>query len=237
MSLQPSELRAGDVIARSGANGERLLLRVREIEPDAGLVLALDPTSGETEWLLDLDGFELLSVGERGSEDISTASTLQSLPSSSTSAAGHQSTVATGPSPPAAVAPPTMAVAIRIPGCDTEVRVLKAAAEDAETVRRGDLVAVQATAFVVVPGSGGGVNLRKCWSTHDWQPGQPRGPFEYTVGSGAVVKGFECGLIGAGVGEVRELRVPTREAYGAAGCTAWDIPRDADLHFEIEVRA
>ena len=241
-----SELRAGDILARSGANGDRLLFHVCEIEPDAELVLALDPTTGETEWLMDLDGFELLAL-KRGSEDGGGSTSTLLLPSPPSSSApgltGAAPTTWSSPSPSSAgpghqsagAAPPRAAAVIRIPGFATEIRVLTAAADGADIVQRGDVVAAHATAFAVAPDGTGA--LRKCWSTHDWQPGQPRGPFEYTAGTGAVVKGFEIGLIGAGVGEVRELRIPASEAYGAAGCSAWGIPRDADLQFEIEVRA
>ena len=37
------------------------------------------------------------------------------------------------------------------------------------------------------------------------------------------------------VGEIRKLKIPADEGYGARGFPAWGIPPNGGLNFEIEV--
>lgn len=60
-----------------------------------------------------------------------------------------------------------------------------------------------------------------------------RGPYQFTLGSGQVIEGWERGLPGMRVGGVRRLTVPPRFAYGESGFGA--IPSNATLIFEIEL--
>ena len=64
---------------------------------------------------------------------------------------------------------------------------------------------------------------------------RPRGQaFQFTIGSGQVIPGWEQGVTGMKVGEVRKLTIPSDLGYGSSG--AGDvIPPDATLIFTIEL--
>ena len=74
---------------------------------------------------------------------------------------------------------------------------------------------------------------KKFWSTKD--PGMK--PFEYVAGVGGVITGWDNGCLGMKEGEVRNLRIPAKEGYGARGFPAWGIPAGATLNFEIEIKS
>ncbi|AHE99430.1 FKBP-type peptidyl-prolyl cis-trans isomerase [Thioalkalivibrio paradoxus] len=59
-------------------------------------------------------------------------------------------------------------------------------------------------------------------------------PFTLPLGAGRVIPGWERGLQGMRVGEVRELIIPPGLAYGAHGAGGV-IPPNATLRFEIEL--
>eukprot|EP00966_Prymnesium_polylepis_P288988 6675171-Prymnesium_polylepis.1 len=59
-------------------------------------------------------------------------------------------------------------------------------------------------------------------------------PFQFSLGAGEVIPGWDEGICGMGVGGKRELIVPPHMAYGNSG--AGDkIPPGAALHFEVEL--
>ncbi|MEY2664964.1 MAG: hypothetical protein RLZZ480_69 [Candidatus Parcubacteria bacterium] len=58
-------------------------------------------------------------------------------------------------------------------------------------------------------------------------------PFEFTVGGGQVIKGWDEGLFGMKVGGQRILVIPPEKAYGASG--VGPIPPNATLVFAIEL--
>jgi FKBP-type peptidyl-prolyl cis-trans isomerase len=59
-------------------------------------------------------------------------------------------------------------------------------------------------------------------------------PFEFTVGQGRVIKGWDAGLVGMQAGGVRQLIIPPDEAYGSNGHSGL-IPPNSTLQFEIEL--
>ena len=61
-----------------------------------------------------------------------------------------------------------------------------------------------------------------------------RGPFEFILGSGQVIKGWDEGVEGMREGEVRRLTVPPELAYGDRGHPP-KIPARSTLIFEIEL--
>lgn len=64
---------------------------------------------------------------------------------------------------------------------------------------------------------------------------RPRGdPFEFRLGAGQVIKGWDRGLEGMCVGERRHLTIPPAFAYGDKGAGSV-IPPGATLEFEVEL--
>lgn len=89
-----------------------------------------------------------------------------------------------------------------------------------EAVKKGDRVSVHYTGKLL--------NGKKFDSSRD------RGtPFEFTVGNGEVISGWDAGIIGMKKGGVRQLIIPPAIAYGAQG--SGTIGPNQVLDFEIEL--
>lgn len=58
-------------------------------------------------------------------------------------------------------------------------------------------------------------------------------PFEFTLGAGMVIKGWDVGVIGMKIGEKRKLYIPYQFAYGENGYGP--IPPQANLIFDVEL--
>jgi hypothetical protein len=68
----------------------------------------------------------------------------------------------------------------------------------------------------------------------DTSIGPGKKPFEFQIGKGSVIKGWDRGVVGMKVGGKRKLTIPSKLAYGDKGQPP-KIPGKSTLVFEIEL--
>ena len=100
-----------------------------------------------------------------------------------------------------------------------------------ETMRAGTGAEAKAGDRVTVHYVGSLTNGKKFDSSRDRGQG-----FKFTLGRGEVIQGWDNGVAGMRVGELRKLTIPSQMGYGARGFPPV-IPPDATLVFEVELLA
>jgi len=98
-----------------------------------------------------------------------------------------------------------------------------------ETLKPGAGAAAKAGDRVMVHYVGTLTDGKKFDSSRDRGEG-----FRFTLGQGQVIQGWDQGVAGMLVGEVRKLTIPPQLGYGARGFPPV-IPANATLVFEVEL--
>ena len=104
-------------------------------------------------------------------------------------------------------------------------QILTPAADDASVATKGQAVTVHYTGWL----EENGVPGKKFDSSVDRNR-----PFQFNLGAGYVIKGWDEGVQGMKIGEKRRLIIPAELGYGARG-TGGIIPGNATLIFDVEL--
>jgi FKBP-type peptidyl-prolyl cis-trans isomerase FkpA len=112
----------------------------------------------------------------------------------------------------------------------TELQKLDVKAGDGAEATKGALVVVHYTGWLYDPAAPGQKGA-KFDSSRDKQV-----PFEFPLGQGRVIRGWDEGVAGMKVGGQRTLIIPSNMGYGSRGAGGV-IPPDATLIFDVELLA
>ena len=143
---------------------------------------------------------------------------------------------------------PVMLITCNLWAVPFKVEVVKEGAGD--TIRAGQLIQVHYKGFLLADLQdtskvADAVAVADTASAADSTAEEPTGPrpfadsyeagepLEFTIGMGQVIAGWDKGLMGMKVGEVRKLTVPFQMAYGENSLDG--IPPYSDLYFEVEL--
>jgi len=107
----------------------------------------------------------------------------------------------------------------------TELETEDVVVGDGAEAKKGDQVSVQYVGALYEDGTE---------FDSSWDRGSE--PFEFELGSGSVIKGWDQGLVGMKEGGRRILTIPADLAYGAAGSPP-SIPGDATLVFVVDLES
>jgi FKBP-type peptidyl-prolyl cis-trans isomerase len=105
----------------------------------------------------------------------------------------------------------------------TELKIEKLVTAEGASPKKGDLVEVHYTGWFE--------NGKKFDSSVD-----RREPFQFVLGAGQVISGWDLGVAQLKVGEKAKLTLPPDLAYGRAGYPG-AIPPNSTLIFEVELLA
>ena len=103
--------------------------------------------------------------------------------------------------------------------------ILTQAPADAQEAKKGNFITVHYTGWLDDNGTPG----KKFDSSVDRKQ-----PFQFHLGIGQVIKGWDEGVQGMKVGEKRRLIIPAAIGYGSRGAGA-SIPPHATLIFDVEL--
>lgn len=131
------------------------------------------------------------------------------------SACGGGSSEAPIPTPPVYPGPATLQVIDRVFGAGA-------------TAVPGSVVTVNYTGWLYDPTA-----IRLSGRQFDTSVGKT--PFTFTLGNGAVIAGWDQGLVGMKVGGQRTLLIPSNLGYGSAGAGGGLIPPNSGLVFDVEL--
>jgi FKBP-type peptidyl-prolyl cis-trans isomerase len=105
-----------------------------------------------------------------------------------------------------------------------ELRVQDLIEGDGQAAKTGDQVSVQYVGVLFDSGK----QFDASWDNDEK-------PFEFTLGSGQVIDGWDRGIVGMKVGGRRKLTIPPDLAYGEQGQPP-SIPANATLVFEVDLK-
>ena len=72
-------------------------------------------------------------------------------------------------------------------------------------------------------------------TTFDSNAAAGRNLFDFTLGTGSVIQGFDIGLRGASLGDIYHLEIPSSLGYGSRATGS--IPPNSTLIFDVEIRS